>query len=109
MAFCDDAYINLSPPTGSQRLNLIRSLKASEFALEPCLMDGCHIPGCLGNRLEKVLEPGAPAQFMLIGPHHKNSWRGIEGHNFIIMDKLINQVSGHMCSNVHTMHVLYTH
>lgn len=64
---------------------------APEFATDGCSFH-CPIPGCKGNRLEKAFEPGATAKYKIITPHHKNSWRGIEGNNFTIQDEQLTQL-----------------
>ena len=68
--------------TGSTRLSIIMSLT---HANSKCINIGCMIKECKGNTLEKMDD----GSYKLITPHHKNSWRGIQGHNFLINDPMV--------------------
>ncbi|KAL6747873.1 hypothetical protein V8C86DRAFT_3033356 [Haematococcus lacustris] len=60
----------------AQRSMVLVSLKASQYAAQPCDRDGCvgFSMGCLGNRVQH-----ADGQWKLVIPHTKTSSRGVTG------------------------------
>ena len=68
----------------SQRGSVLWSIKAPQYAQQPCRHQNCPMPGtCCGNLLQRIarrrqdMPQGCPVPtYQLVVPHHKNSTRG---------------------------------
>jgi hypothetical protein len=77
------------------RISVVRTIKAPEFAFEPCTTFGCVVANCKGNCLAERESGGASAgpsdaQYTMTIAHHKCTGRGLQMPPITIQSRKLN-------------------